>query len=51
MNKYEQKPIYERNEDFEKNKTNNIIKKRQEIEKEQKERCKPYINPNSRFIY
>ena len=50
MNKYEQKPIYERNEDFEKNKTNNIIKKRQEIEKEQKERCKPYINPNSRKI-
>ena len=25
MNKYEQKPIYERNEDFEKNKTNNIV--------------------------
>ena len=50
MNKYEQKPIYERNEDFEKYKTNNIIKKRQEIEKEQKERCKPYINPNSRKI-
>ena len=50
MNKYEQKPIYERNEDFEKNKTNNIIKKRQEIEKEQNERCKPYINPNSRKI-
>ena len=50
MDKYEQKPIYERNEDFEKNKTNNIIKLRQEIEKEQKERCKPRINPNSRKI-
>ena len=50
MDKYEQKPIYERNEDFEKNKTNNIIKLRQEIEKEQKERCKPKINPNSRKI-
>ena len=48
MDKYEQKPIYERNEDFTKNKTNNIIKMRQEIEKEQKERCKPKINPNSR---
>ena len=50
MDKYEQKPIYERNEDFEKNKTNNIIKLRQEIEKEQKERCKPKINHNSRKI-
>ena len=50
MDKYEQKPIYERNEDFEKQKTNNIIKIRQEIEKEQKERCKPKINSKSRKI-
>ena len=50
MDKYEQKPIYERNEDFEKNKTNNIIKMRQEIEKEQKENCKPKINPNSKKL-
>lgn len=50
MDKYEQKPIYERNEDFEKQKTNNIIKMRQEIEKEQKERCKPKINSKSRKI-
>jgi len=48
MDKYEQKPIYERNEDFEKQKTNNIIKIRQEIEKEQKERCKPKINSKSK---
>ena len=46
-NKYIQKSIYERNEDFEKQKTNNIIKLRQEIEKEQNERCKPKINSES----
>ena len=50
MDKYELKPIYERNEDFEKQKLNNIIKKRQEIEKEQKQRCKPKINSNSKKI-
>ena len=50
MDKYEFKPIYERNEDFEKNKLNNIIKKRQEIEKEQKQLCKPKINSNSKKI-
>ena len=50
MDKYELKPIYERNEDFEKQKLNNIIKKRQEIEKEQKELCKPKINSNSKKI-
>ena len=50
MDKYEQKPIYERNEDFEKQKTNNIIKMRLEIEKEQKEKCKPKINSKSRKI-
>ena len=50
MDKYEFKPIYERNEDFEKNKLNNIIRKRQEIEKEQKQLCKPKINSNSKKI-
>ena len=50
MNKYQNKPIYERNEEFEKQKTDNIIRMRLEIEKEQKERCKPLINENSRKI-
>ena len=50
MDKYEFKPIYERNEDFEKNKLNNIIRKRQEIEKEQKQLCKPKINSKSKKI-
>ena len=50
MDKYEFKPIYERNEDFEKNKLNKIIRKRQEIEKEQKQLCKPKINSNSKKI-
>ena len=52
MEKYDnqKKPIYERNEDFEKQKTDNIIKMRQEIENEQKKNCKPKINSNSRKI-
>ena len=50
MEKYKQKPIYERNEDFEKQKADNIIKMRQEREKEEKERCKPLINEKSRKI-
>ena len=47
MDKYQKKPIYERNEEFEKQKTDNIIRMRKEIEKEQKERCKPSINEKS----
>ena len=50
MDKYPQKPIYERNEDFVKNKTANIIEMRQKIEQEQKERSKPIISENSKKI-
>ena len=50
MDKYQKKPIYIRNEEFEKQKTENIIRMRQEIEKEQKEKCKPLINEKSRKI-
>ena len=50
MDKYQKKPIYERNEEFEKQKIDNIIRMRQEIEKEQKERCKPLINDKSRKL-
>ena len=50
MDKYQKKPIYERNEEFEKQKIDNIIKMRQEIEKEQKEKCKPIINEKSRKL-
>ena len=50
MDKYQKKPIYERNEEFEKQKTDNIIRMRKEIEKEQKERCKPSINEKSRKL-
>ena len=50
MEKYQKKPIYERNEEFEKQKIDNIIRMRQEIEKEQRERCKPLINDKSRKL-
>ena len=50
MDKYEKKSIYERNEEFQKQKDENIIRKRQELEKDQKERCKPLINEKSRKI-
>jgi hypothetical protein len=50
MDKYNKKSIYERNEEFEKQKTDNIIRMRQEIEKSQKEKCIPIINENSRKI-
>jgi hypothetical protein len=50
MDKYQKKPIYERNEEFEKQKIDNIIKMRQEIEKEQKEKCKPLINEKSKKL-
>ena len=50
MDKYQKKPIYERNEEFEKQKIDNIIRMRQEIEKEQKEKCKPLINEKSKKL-
>ena len=50
MDKYQKKSIYERNEEFEKNKTENIYKIRQRIEKEQKEKYRPKINENSRKL-
>ena len=50
MDKYKKKPIYERNEEFEKQKIDNIIRMRQEIEKEQKEKCKPLINEKSKKL-
>lgn len=50
MDKYQKKSIYERNEEFEKIKTENIYKIRQRIENEQKEKYRPKINENSRKL-
>ena len=50
MDKYEKKSIYERNEEFKKQKDENIIRMRIELEKDQKERSKPLINEKSRKL-
>ena len=50
VGKHQKKPIYERNKEFQKQKKDNIIKMRKDIEKEQKERCKLLINEKSRKI-
>ena len=44
VGKHQKKPIYERNEEFKKEKKDNIIKMKKEIEKQQKEGCKLLIN-------
>ena len=50
MNKYEQLPLYERNEIFEKAKNEGIIRMRQEIEREQMKHNKPVINQKSKEL-
>ena len=50
MDKYQKKSLYERNEEFEKNKIENIYKIRKRIENEQKEKYRPKINENSRKL-
>lgn len=50
MNKYEQLPLYERCEKFEKAKNENLIKKRMELEKEQKMHEKPQISQKSKEL-
>ena len=50
MNKYEQLPLYERNEIFEKAKNEGIIRIRQELEKEQMKNNKPIINQNQKNL-
>ena len=50
MNKYEQLPLYERNEIFEKAKNEGIIRMREAIEKEQMKNNKPVINQKSKEL-
>ena len=50
MNKYEKKPLYERCEDFEKAKNENLSRIRQNIEKEENEQKKPKISEKSKEL-
>ena len=50
MNKYEKKPLYERCEDYEKAKNENLSRIRQNIEKEENEQKRPKISEKSKEL-